>query len=108
MSSVPVQFLIYVMPEPACSQMPVIIPLGVCLEVTVGIPISFNLSALNLCNYTVVDMADIVLSEQITGITTNNMMMSPTNASLAYITITWTPQANQIGPQRLCAIAFTE
>jgi hypothetical protein len=108
MSSVPVQFLIYVMPEPACSNAPVIIPLTVCLDVTVGIPINFDLFALNLCQPNITDMADIIISKEITGITINNMTISSTNTSLAYITITWTPQANQIGPQQMCAIAYTE
>ncbi|CAF0979910.1 unnamed protein product [Rotaria sp. Silwood1] len=69
MSSVPVQFLIYVEPQPACSKEPVIIPLDRCLEVQVGVSISFNLSAMNLCNQTVATLTDIAVPSSITGMT---------------------------------------
>ena len=38
----------------------------------------------------------------------DNLTISPTNASLFYITLSWTPQANQIGPQQVCIIAYAE
>jgi hypothetical protein len=96
------------MDEPDCSLAPVIIPITHCLEVTVGVSMSFNLTALNLCDPTVADLADIVLSKEIIGMTESNLTDSLMNTSLAYVTYTWTPQANQMGTQKMCAIAYTE
>ncbi|CAF4550320.1 unnamed protein product [Rotaria sp. Silwood1] len=107
MSSVPVQFLIYVQPQPACSNRPIIFPLNRCLEVQVGISISFNLSAMNLCNSSVVKLADIIVSSGITGMTRGNLTNLSTNSSVSYVKFTWTPQINQVGSQQLCTIAFT-
>ncbi|CAF5048078.1 unnamed protein product [Rotaria sp. Silwood1] len=107
MSSVPVQMLIYVQPQPACSDAPIIFPLSRCLEVQVGISISFNLSIMDLCNQTVAKLADIIISSAITGMTRDNLTSSPTNSSVSYVTFAWTPQANQAGSKQLCVIAFT-
>ncbi|CAF3864382.1 unnamed protein product, partial [Rotaria sp. Silwood1] len=107
MSSVPVQFLIYVQSQPACSKEPIIILLDRCLEVQVGISISFNLSAINLCNQSVATLIDIAVSNGITGMTHDNLIQSSTNSSIYYMTFTWTPQTNQIGSQQLCTIAYT-
>ncbi|CAF4064881.1 unnamed protein product [Rotaria magnacalcarata] len=106
MSSVPVQILIYVQPEPKCSSAPLIFPLDRCLEVQIGISINFNLSMMNLCNETVSKLADIVVSSDITGMTHDNLTNSP-NASISFVTFAWTPQTNQIGYQKLCIIVFT-
>ncbi|CAF1988984.1 unnamed protein product [Rotaria magnacalcarata] len=106
MSSVPVQILIYVQPEPKCSSAPLIFPLDRCLEVQIGISINFNLSMMNLCNETLSTLADIVVSSDITGMTRDNLTNSP-NASISFVTFAWTPQTNQIGYQKLCIIAFT-
>ena len=108
MSSVPVQFLIYVMPEPTCSEAPVIIPLEGCLEVTVNVSISFNLSVLNLCGPNNVSIADIIVSNENIGVQVGNVTTLSTNSSLVYVTLTWTPQATQLGPQELCMIAYTK
>ncbi|CAF2872547.1 unnamed protein product [Rotaria sp. Silwood2] len=107
MSSVPVQFLIYVQSQTACSLEPIIIPLDCCLEVQVGVSIRFNLSALNLCNQNVATLTDIVVSSGITGMTHINLTHSSTNSSIYYMKFTWTPQANQIGSQQLCTVAYT-
>ena len=108
MSSVPVQFLIYVMPEPACSQAPIIIPLAGCLELTVGVSKTFTLFAMNLCDPNVANIADIIVSQGITGMQVGNLTTWATNASLVYVTLTWTPQLSQMGPQQLCTTAYTE
>ena len=50
MSSVPVQFLIYVMDTPDCGLAPIIFPLSRCFDVQVGVSISFNISAMTLCD----------------------------------------------------------
>ncbi len=107
MSSVPVQFLIYVLPQPSCSQAPIILPVSGCLEVRVGVSVSFNLSAQNLCNTSVATFADIVVSSGITGMTKGNLTSWLSNSSFSYVTFTWTPQANQVGSQQLCIIAYT-
>jgi hypothetical protein len=108
MSSVPVQFLIYVMPEPTCSKAPVFIPLGGCLEVTANVSISFNLSVLNLCDPNIASIADIIVSNENIGVQVGTVTTSSTNTSLVYVTLTWTPQATQLGPQELCMTAYTE
>ncbi|CAF1201607.1 unnamed protein product [Rotaria sp. Silwood1] len=107
MSSVPVQFLIYVQPQPACSIEPVIIPLDRCLEVQAGVTISFNLSAINLCDQSVATLIAIIVSSGISGVTYGNLTHSSTNSSIYYVMFTWTPQANQIGVQQLCTVAYT-
>ncbi len=107
MSSVPVQFLIYVLPQPTCSNKPIIFPLSGCLEVQVGVSVSFNISAINLCNSTWITLSTIIVSSGITGMTNGNLINSTTNASISYITFTWTPQANQVGSQQLCTVAYT-
>ncbi len=108
MSSVPVQFLIYVMPEPTCSKMPFIVPLNGCMEVTVGVSISFNISVINNCDPNVSDLADLIVTTSIDDMQTGDLTDSPTNASVDYMTFTWTPETTQIGPQQLCTVAFTE
>ncbi|CAF4485428.1 unnamed protein product, partial [Rotaria sp. Silwood2] len=86
---------------------PLIIPLDRCLEVQVGVSISFNLSAINLCTPSVATLTDIVVASGITGMTHGNLIHSSTNSSIYYITFTWTPQTNQIGSQQLCTVAYT-
>ena len=105
MSSVPVQFLIYVLPTPTCSVLPLILPLTSCLQVEVGVTINITLYAMNLCDSTV-DITDIIVAKGITGMVTGNILNSTTNSSLVYVTYTWTPQTNQIGVQEMCTIAF--
>ena len=107
MSSVPVQFLIYVMPLPSCSNKPVFFPLDHCSEVQVGVTITFNVSALNLCNPSVATLSAIVVSSGINGMTSGNLTVSTANSSIGYMRFTWTPQVNQIGSQQLCVVAYT-
>ncbi len=108
MSSVPVQFLIYVMPEPACSTSPIIIPLSDCLEVTVGVTKTFNLTVFNVCGSNTTNITAIIMSQGISGMQVGNVTQSSTNSSLSYVTFTWTPQASQNGSQELCLIAYTK
>ena len=107
MSSVPVQFLIYVLPQPACSKAPLILPIDGCLEVQVGVVVIFRLYTMNLCNRTVANLTDILISDGIDGMSVSNLTSVPTNVSLSYVTLTWTPRANQVGFQELCVVAFT-
>ena len=107
MSSVPVQFLVYVKPQPVCSLKPVILPLSLCLEVQVGVSVSFNLSAMNLCDPAVASLTDIIASTEINGMDSGVLTTSITNASIEYMEFNWIPQANQLGPQQLCTVAYT-
>ena len=106
MSSVPVQFLIHVLPTPRCSDLPVFESFGDCFEVQIGVPISFEFYAQNLCDPDVSTITDIVISFPIQGL---KMTSFGTIADdlFAVASFIWTPEANQIGPQEFCTIAFT-
>ena len=108
MSSVPVQFLIYVLAEPSCPDPPTIIPLSDCLEVTVGVQKSFELYVMNPCDSNVSKIVDIIVSNPIDGMDNGNLTDSPTNDSLSYIPYTWTPRTDQIGQHQICATAYTK
>lgn len=105
MSSVPVQFLIHVLPTPYCSLLPVFNPITGCLEVQVNVPFTFDLYVNNSCNPTIANVTDIVVSTPIIGVTDSNFTSS-SDGSFAFVTFNWTPQPNQIGPQQLCTVAF--
>jgi hypothetical protein len=106
MSSVAIQFLIYVL-TPNCSQPPVIIPLTGCLDVQVNVPVTFTLYAMNYCNRTQSIITSLLPTETINGMNVSNLVNSTTNTSLVYVTLTWTPQMGQIGSQEFCAVAYT-
>ncbi|CAF1317202.1 unnamed protein product [Rotaria sordida] len=103
MSSVPVQFLIYVQATPACTILPVIVSLTDCLEVQVGVTTNFTLYIENLCNSSAT-ITEVMITEKISGMTAGSVKNSTTN-TLSYIQLTWTPQSSQIGTQKLCAYA---
>jgi len=107
MSSVPLQFLVYVLPTPNCSQLPVVLPLTGCLEVQVNVAVTFTLYAMNYCNRTISTITNLLSSVDITGMSVSSLVNSTTNTSLVYVTLTWTPQISQIGPQEFCAVAYT-
>ena len=108
MSSVPVQMLIYVMDAPTCNTTPVVLPLNRCLDVQVGVTVSFNISAMSYCNPNISVIDSIVIANGIDGMNSSDTNNPPTNASIAYNTFTWTPSSSQIGSQQLCVIAFSE
>ena len=108
MSSVAVQFLVYVLPLPTCSVAPVILPLTNCPEVQVGTPVNFTLFAMNYCNRTRTIITDMSVTIGIPGMSTSAVFNSTTNASLSYIVLNWTPTSSQIGLQQFCAIAYTK
>ncbi|CAF3846456.1 unnamed protein product [Rotaria sordida] len=107
MSSVAIQFLIYVLATPTCTQAPVILPLTSCLEIQVNVAMSFTLYAMNYCNRTKVIITDLISTVSITGLSASSLVNSTTNTSLVYVTFTWTPQITQIGSQQFCALAYT-
>src|SRR4051794_34841825 len=106
MSSVPVQLLIYVQAEPTCGLAPIIFPLSRCFDAQVGVSISFNISAMTLCNPNISDIDTIFVSTGISGMNESDTFTSLTNASVSYITFTWKPTSSQLGSQQLCVIAF--
>jgi hypothetical protein len=108
MSSVPVQFLIYVMPEPTCSEAPTIVPFTGCMEFTVGVSVSFNITVINNCDPSISDLGDLIVTNDLSGLQSGVLTDLTTNESIAFMTFTWTPQTNQIGSQQLCMVAFTE
>lgn len=106
MSSIPLQMLIYVVPQPQCTQTPIISPLNGCHDVQVGVSTSFNISIVNLCNSSVVTIVDITVSSSIAGMNYSNVT-DTTNSTVSYVTFNWTPQINQLGSQQLCLVALT-
>lgn len=108
MSSVPVQFLINVLPTPTCTQTPVFIPLTGCLEVQVNVPVTFILYIMNYCNKTTSIINTFFPTLTISFMNISNLVNSTTNTSLVYVTLNWTPQISQIGSREFCAIAYTK
>ncbi|CAF1361587.1 unnamed protein product [Adineta ricciae] len=103
MSSVPIQFLFYgyIPSNTACSQRPQIIgdrPNRACIGVPIGIQLNETVIVQTYCpGQTIVDF---ITSSPL------GMMHSPiiqTGAFLYTMTLTWTPIANQAGPQGFCA-----
>lgn len=108
MSSVPVQFLINVLPTPTCVQEPVFIPLTGCLEVQVNVPVTFTLFIMSYCNRTISIVNTFFATLTIDFMNISNLVNSTTNTSLVYVTLNWTPQISQIGSRDLCAVAYTK
>ena len=97
MSSIPVQFLVYIIDTPPCGLAPVILSPNVCLDVQVSIPVTFNISALTLCDPNVSDINSIEITHSIPGMSMSNITSSITNTSVSYATFNWIPQTNQLG-----------
>jgi len=108
MSSVPVQFLIYVLPTPHCTQPPMILPLTDCLEVQVNVSVTFTLYIMDFCNNTISTITDLIPATSINDMQVSSLVNSTTNISLAYVTLSWTPQIDQLGSQQFCAVAYTK
>lgn len=106
MSSVPVQFLINVLPTPECPSLPLFEPITTCSEAQTNIEFTFEFYVENRCDPDISTLTDIVLTTPLPGLKTGNFTF--TNDELyAYLPVTWIPQDNQIGQQDICAIAFT-
>ena len=106
MSSVPVQFLIYVLPTPVCPLPPEFTVSTDCLEAQIGVPMNFTLFANNLCDPDDATITDIVVSSPLSGVRAGNLTQA-SDDSYATVTYTWTPQSTQNGSQIFCTIAFT-
>lgn len=108
LSSVPVQFLIYVMPAPLCPKPPVIVPLNICMEVLIGVSRSFTIQIVNLCDPDDASVEDLIQTSPIAGMQAGPLTQSSSNTSIFFVTFTWRPVANQNGSQPWCLMAFTE
>ena len=106
MSSVPVQFLIYVQSPPVCPNKALIPPIKTCSQVSVGVLTTFTVHIQNMCNSNVSVVTDLVLLTSTDGLQQGNLVNSTSNASLSSVTFTWTPQWSQLGFNKLCFIAF--
>ena len=106
MSSVPVQFLINVLPIPQCPALPVFEPITDCSEVQVNVETTFEFFVDNQCDPDLSILTDIVLTTSLPGLKPGNFTLTD-DQLYAYLPVTWTPQDNQIGQQDICAIAFT-
>jgi len=107
LSSVPVQFLVYVLPQPACSFTPTVLPYDGCPEVTADVLITFTFKIYHQCNYTMSNITDVIITSGNTGIQSYNLTRSSTNSSIYHKTFSWTPQLNQLGFQDVCVTAYT-
>lgn len=107
MSSITVQFLISVISVPTCDQAPLFLPFTGCQEVRVNVQMTVNIYVVNSCPSSGIGIADMIISEGSDGMNLSTLHQSSTNASLYYKTLTWTPQANQLGMQQLCVTAYT-
>ncbi|CAF1079101.1 unnamed protein product [Adineta steineri] len=108
MSSVPVQFLIYVLPQPTCGLAPIIFPADLCLDVQVGVVTNFDVYAETLCDPDISNIDSIVVTSVIAGMNVSDVITSPVNASISYFTFTWQPEMNQLGSQQLCIVVYTD
>ena len=108
MSSVPVQFLIYVQPAPDCSIAPVIRPLASCLEAQVGVQTTFTIYAENHCDPNETRLSDILMSTSLAGVNSSDLVEVTSAGLLAYVIFTWKPVVSQMGYQQLCFVAYTE
>ena len=108
MSSVPVQFLIYVQPPPDCSTPPEIQPLTSCLEAAVGVQTTFTVYAKNLCDPNETRLSDILMSTSLAGVNSSDLVEVTSAGLLGYVIFTWKPVVAQMGYQQLCFIAYTE
>ncbi|CAF2070273.1 unnamed protein product [Rotaria magnacalcarata] len=106
MSSVPIQFLVYVYAPTNCTIKPLLVSdmtSGDCLGAQVGVNFTIEFTVINLCGSgrTITDIA--TLSFPI--IIKSALVQSPTNTSIWSMQMTWVPTATQVGSQVLCAVA---
>jgi hypothetical protein len=106
MSSIPVQFLIQVLPTPQCSLLPDFSVSSDCFEAQTGIVMNFTIEVMNNCDPNDAVIADTILLQSIPGMTATNLTQA-SDKSYAWVDYSWTPQSNQLGPQQFCVLAFT-
>jgi len=101
---VPVQFLIYVYAQPACTQRPYLygdVPAGSCVGVEVGVPFTLLLIVENYCagcGFTIQDIATQSFP------IVNKSTIVKNSTILWSVTLTWIPTADEVGSQILCSV----
>lgn len=106
MSSVPVQFLIHILPLPLC---PVPTDFSVssrCFDAQLGVPMNFTIQIINNCDPDDANISTIIVSQSIPGVTAGALTQAA-DRTYAWVDYSWTPQSNQLGSQQFCVIAFT-
>ena len=106
MSSVPIQFLVYVYAVASCTFKPLLISDrndDDCQAAVVGVDMVMRFTVVNQCGSgrTILDIG--TLSFPI--IFKSPLVQNMTNTSLWSMTITWRPTTGQVGSQVLCAVA---
>lgn len=96
------------MDQPTCGLAPVVRPLSRCFDVQVNTTITFNISAMTLCDPNVAAIDSIIATNGITGMNVSDTFDLSTNASISYVTFVWKPQQSQLGSQQLCVMAYSE
>jgi hypothetical protein len=106
LSTVPLQFLIYVYAVPNCTMKPLLtadVNSSICHGVQVGVNFAMTLTAIDRCGGGRL-MSDIAtLSFPI--LIKSALVQNVTNTSLWSITVTWIPTATEVGSQVFCAVA---
>ena len=105
MSSVAVQFLIYVL-TPNCLNFTCYYSLTGCLEVQVNVPITFTLYAMNYCNKTKSVITDLLPTADINGIQVSNLVNSTTNITNLCYTHLDTSNKSNWSPNILCGCLY--
>lgn len=103
MSTVPIQFLIYVYTPKNCPNPKLTAP-STCFGVQVGIAFQFNYTAINNCG-TSSNISSIAI-QSFTGIVRGSLISLTSNRTIYSLLITYTPVASQVGIQILCATAL--
>ena len=101
----PVQFLVYVYAQPACTQRPYLYgdaPTGSCIGVEVGVPLTLLLIVENYCAGCGFTMQDI--ATQSFPIVIKSTIVQNTTIFWS-VTLVWTPTADDVGSQILCSVA---
>ena len=101
----PVQFLVHVVAPATCAIPPEVVGIPVeqsCTALTVGQTFTSQLIAINYCSSSVsiVDIATVSFPGMVQGTITE------LNTTTYYNTLQWTPTADQVGYQVMCAMAF--
>lgn len=105
LSSISVQFLIYVYVPRNCSS-PTLSSSLICEDVQVGVPYQFTYIAINSCGASS-NISDIAI-QSFTGIVQNPLIDVNSNKTTYTMLVTYTPVSSQIGVQVLCARAIDE
>lgn len=106
MSSVPVQFLVYVYAQPICTQRPYLYGSvfdGTCTSAQVGVPYTLQLYVENYCSSYNVTMLDIATQSFPIVIKTPIVQNTST---LWSVSLTWTPTPTQAGSQVFCSVGI--